>query len=177
MVMMVTNMRNKPRNKKMIIVITIVIALLIAAGLVYIFMPRTTPQSSTDVKDKPVGSVDYTPPADEQVDPALDNLLSTPSANPDDPIPVSFSYVGDSPLQIKVLANELLSSGDCHLSLTRVGATTVELDAKTFPASNYTTCQGFTVDTTSMTKGAWTVTITITSGDRSGTSSTTVEVE
>lgn len=168
----------KLTNKKTAIVLVLALA---AAGLLAygIFLrPNTNSDSSqkttvktTTIEDKPVGEVDYSSPTKEEQTPATDSSptqplpTSTPSTVP---IPVTFSNLSGSPLEVRVLISEILPSGSCTLTLQKTGASDITRTAETFPTSSYTTCKGFTVDTTGMQKGTWKATVTVTSGDRTG---------
>ncbi len=162
------------------VIIASIIALLLAVGAIVYYVvakdggiiPSEKNPQTTEIEDKPVGEVNYDQPSSEQENPPLDNLPTTPTSpneNQGKSINAFISYAGGSPLQVRVVINEILASGTCSLSLTRNGTVVHTETVDVFPASSSTTCKGFTVDTSSFKQGAYTATITVKSNDRTGT--------
>lgn len=171
----------KNRNKKIVVICIIATTILASAFAFFYFKDgpssfvKDKEDNKTDTlttKDRPVGEVNYSSPDSSQENPALDRNEGSSMATPAHSdtktiIPVTLSYVGGSPLQVKVLISELLQTGSCSLVLSRSGSAPIQQNVETFPTSSSTTCQGFTIDE-NLTPGTWNVNVTVTSGDRVG---------
>lgn len=177
------------RFSKRAVAILATIVVLAAAAAVYFLWVRPSAtdkdgirvverdgKTTVEIDDKPVGEVDYGAPSDEDANPVTDNLPTAPDPNATGTIPMSITYAGGTPLQVRVVANEILSSGTCDLRLERSGQPTISQTAETFVATSYTTCKGFSVDTTGVAKGNWNLTVTIKSGDRQGTATKEISI-
>jgi len=128
-------------------------------------------------KDTPVGEINYDEPTKDQRSPATDPMPDedTPQvASTEKPIPVVITYAGGTPLQVRVISDELLANGSCVLSLQQNGVSKYEQTVEVFPTARTTTCKGFSVDTASLPKGNYSATVRIISGDRAGQASTEV---
>lgn len=161
--------------------ITILVLVVVAAALFAYFHKVPTNQSGAtqtpalNTQDKPVGQTDYSQATKEQQNAATDTTAPTSPTearqNTSNPIPVSISYLGGAPLQVRVLIGELMQNGLCKLTIEKAGVSPVVQTVDVFPSASSTTCKGFTIDTSSLAKGPWTVTVTVTQGDRTGTAS------
>lgn len=167
-----------------IIVITLAALLVLGGSSYYAYTShensqKTSQKSSATAEDRPVGDTNYDKPTDAQQNPATDQTPTqpqTPQQAQGAPIPVVISYAGGSPLQVRVVMSEILSSGTCTLSLQKGGTTVTTQTADVFPTASSTTCKGFTVDTSSLAKGNYTVTITVESGNRTGSASSNIAI-
>ena len=159
------------------------------SGLIFWLWWQQSPQQPTnpqpETTTKPVGEIDYSPPANtpQTTQPITDQSppSSTPNSDSTDPptaeanpIRLSISQSGGSPLQIRVLITELLTDGRCQLRLTKPGSTAIEQSVDLFTAPHYTTCQGFSVPDQQLSSSAWTATVTVQSGQRTGQVRTTI---
>lgn len=174
--------------KRVVIIIAVVLAVIIAAGVYMIWLRPGQPdkdgirvverdgETTIEIDDRPVGEVDYDAPTEAESDPATDNLPTGPDPAASGTIPMSITYAGGSPLQVRIVANEILSSGSCELRLERGGQPTVTQNAETFVATSYTTCKGFTIDTSELAKGTWNLTVDVRSGDRRGSASKEISI-
>ena len=173
--------KSKRNKTKLTVTVSVLVLALVASTLFYFystgdadnFKPGgkdTKPQSLT-TKDRPVGEVNYSPPESSQENPSLDrnenSTIGAPPSTEGDDISVTLSYVGSSPLQVRVLIPELIQSGSCTLTLSKPGSAPVEQTVNIFPTANSTTCQGFTVDN-ELAPGTWKVVVTVSSGNRTG---------
>ena len=68
---------------------------------------------------------------------------------------------------IRTTINQSLSSGTCNLSISN-GSKTVTRSGQITPNPSSSTCEGFDIPTSELGSGNWTITIKVTSGDRSG---------
>lgn len=171
---------------KKTIIFSLLILLLVALGIYYVFFSMNSnsiekkPATPTaEIKDKPVGQIDYGKPSADQTKPATDNLPTTSSPSSTTatkPIPTQISYAGGSPLQVRVVISEILSTGSCTLTLQKSGSTVTTQTVDVFPTASSSTCKGFTVDTSSLPKGVYSISVTVNSSDRKGTAVSTVTI-
>lgn len=80
---------------------------------------------------------------------------------------ITYTGVTDGTLMIRTTINQTISTGTCRLTLSK-GSKTVTRDSGIAQNPSSSTCQGFDVSTAELGSGKWNITITITSGDRSG---------
>lgn len=167
----------KKINKNKLLIIGIAALIMGVAGVSYYYLTSVDRSKSTSVtpsiesEDKPVGNVDYTPPTHDEENPITDTTetSSTPSpAASTAPIPVTISYMGGNPVQIRVLISEILGSGQCVLELKKAGATIHTETVDIFATSNSSTCKGFSVEPSMIGSGDFLATVTVKSGARTG---------
>jgi hypothetical protein len=137
---------------------------------------RKDGHDTVEIKDRPIGDIDNSTPTDEESNPATDKLPTQPNANAKGAIPVLITHADGAPLQIRTVINEILTNGTCSLSLQKSGQQTVTKSAEIFAVTSYTTCKGFTVDTSHMAKGVWEVNVTVKSGERTGSATKEVTI-
>lgn len=73
-----------------------------------------------------------------------------------------------SMLQIRTLIESVSANGTCSLKISK-GAKTVTKTSATQALSSASTCMGFDIPTSELSKGEWTLVITITVGDKKAT--------
>lgn len=129
-------------------------------------------------KESPLGEVNYGSPSKNEENPTLDPQQEPSNhKSPSSPIGVIISHAGGSPLQIRVLIQEILSEGTCRLSLRKTtDSNPITQTVEVFPSASSATCRGFTIDTATMQKGNYVINITVTSGSRTGTVSQEIEI-
>lgn len=171
----------KPQKNNRPIVLTIAlvsIVLLIALATWWYLSQQTgntaQNQETLSVKDKGINEVDYSPakPEDSTPQTTEQSSPSSPSSpGQTTPIPmiITAANKNGSTLQVRTLVQELLSEGSCKISLD--GPSLIEQTAEVFTASSSTTCRGFDIDTSGLAPGSYLLTITITSGQRTGSAS------
>jgi len=160
------------KSKKFILIATSVAVLLLASASASAYFLTTTKDEQVTapmtVEDRPVGDINYDTPTPDEENPTIDPPGNT--TGQDSLIGVSISYAGGSPLQVRVLIDEVLSTGTCMLSITSGSKEIVSQTAEVFPSSSSTTCKGFTVDNAALTKGTtYTIKVTVESTDKKGT--------
>lgn len=77
--------------------------------------------------------------------------------------------------QVRYLLDNSISEGTCKLALKK-GAQVVTQEAAVQVLGGSTTCAGFNVPYSSLSSGQWQATLTVTSGDRTGTSTDTLSL-
>jgi len=78
-------------------------------------------------------------------------------------------------LRVRISIQELISNGTCKLTL-RKSTDTVTKTAATYATASISTCQGFDIPTSELSKGEWTVDVTVTTASTSGKASTLTKV-
>jgi hypothetical protein len=167
------------KNNKQIIVLVFIIALAVSIASAYAFFtinsgPSVIQQTSPEIKERPIGDIDYGTPSVEEQNPTLD-----PQKIPQDEIStvgVTISYAGGSPLQIRILIDGILQSGTCSLSISKNSKEIISQTAEIFATASSTTCKGFTIDSTTLEKGTYTIKIDVESAGIKGTASQKVTI-
>ncbi len=81
---------------------------------------------------------------------------------------INYKSVVDGNLTLRVTIDQSLTSGTCSLKLTSAGKT-VTRSAPVITNPSSSTCEGFSVPVSELSSGQWTIEITVTSGNRTGT--------
>ena len=81
---------------------------------------------------------------------------------------INYKSVVDGNLTLRVTIDQSLTSGTCSLKLTSTGKT-VTRSAPVITNPSSSTCEGFSVPVSELSSGQWTIEITVTSGNRTGT--------
>lgn len=177
--------QTKSRPPRKILVILLILGVVLALGYTatayvtkslwpFAEHPKTTndqqPQNNTQDTDT---TESETPPAPE---PTPENPTKTPSQfdgtdpNTNSNLTVLINYLGvtNSNLTVRTTIDQYISSGSCTLTLSRAGAASITRQADIVANPSSATCKGFDIPTTELSSGNWTVTITVTGGDKSG---------
>lgn len=172
--MRITPAKNRSlRSRKRYLVLGGVLLVFLAGGVWYFYSKRQMDAPVLTTPNRGVGETDYSEPKKDEQSPKLDsgdetpkNLTPQQNVPASDPIAVSITHAGGSPLQVGVVINEMLSEGTCTLTLSRAGLADVTQSVTIFNGPSYTTCQGFTIN--NLQSGTWKLTISVKSGNRSG---------
>lgn len=181
--------KNKPSSstKKLvaIILVTLVFAVIVTA-VAYMLSRQRTPASNQPSTDQPTttDTVNLDPPttdqqtaADEQKKQSLDNEQSTPPNT--SPLSVIISAANEnsstSMLQIRTLIDKITSTGQCTLTLQKSGQTITKTATIQAGPSN-STCQGFDVALSELSSGTWQISVSVSSGDQSGSATSEVTI-
>ncbi|HEX6416342.1 MAG TPA: hypothetical protein VFZ62_02340 [Candidatus Saccharimonadales bacterium] len=177
-------------NKKKIIITSIAIAVLVAAGASAYFLNQGSNQ-----EDRPENTPDYNAPSDEQKNAgakAKEDFIKRQDEaekNKDQdgqngstgtPVGLTISSAGQngSTLQIRTIIEALDDNGTCSLELTKTGADVVTQEAGTQILGSYSVCKGFDIPTEGMQKGSWQAKISYKgSNGQSGSAQRAVEVQ
>ncbi len=171
------------------IYISAIIAL--AASFLFVVLEKsqvtnfyTKPVISTQNDTRPVNDVQYTPadPTDnDQIN--QEKQDGTIAIDPDTPEPTSPINVvltaanqdtAGGPVVIRVLLTDV-SSGSCDIKLQQ-DSTIKEFTKNVVNAGTYYNCEALDVPVGDLSAGTWALTVTVASGDRSGSASQDVEV-
>jgi cytoskeletal protein RodZ len=177
---------NKPKKKssKKILTVTLVVAILIAvgAGAYFLFSPKdeqntknstgtTNSQSkSADSSTEETGkNTTNTDDADHEAEKNITPSYEGENTNTSQTLTGVINYAGvtNGTLIIRTTVNQALSSGTCQLTLSS-GSKTATRSSNITQNPSSSTCEGFDIPISELGSGSWNITITITSGDRSG---------
>lgn len=168
---------NHKRKSSKNLVIWVSLSVVIIVGIITYFLfikpqidsgAKNADTQTLEVEDRPVGDINYDTPTTDEQNPTLDP--ATPAPVPGSAIPVSITYAGGSPLQVRVLINEVVATGTCKLEVSRGSTQVTTQTVNIFNGANSTTCQGFTVDATLLNNGPYKIIVTVSSDGRQGTS-------
>lgn len=81
---------------------------------------------------------------------------------------INYKSVVDGNLTLRITIDQSLASGTCSLKLISSGKT-VSRSASVVSNPSSSTCEGFSVPVSELSDGQWSIEITVTSGDRTGT--------
>lgn len=180
-----------PIKKRPIIIIASAV-LVIIAGIIFarVLLNMPTVSTSTSQPSSPTEStnnlnnVDYNAPSDEQKNAALDTNPKNPaqSESPAQPtntvtVEITAAVQDGTKLQLRALISELTATGTCTLRLTNTGQQDVVMVVGIQALSSTSTCKGFDVDTSNLSKGTWTATISVTAGSLTGTATKEVSIQ
>lgn len=160
------------RTKRIFLLLSVFV-LIVLAGACFLLIRRESDPVQQTQEARPIGDIDYSEPNNNELNPTLD-VIDTPkeSTKPttpsSSPIPITITSIDGNPLQVRVLISELLAAGSCSLLMEKDGSDSVLQTVDIFQSANSTTCKGFTIDRTNLSSGRWKVTITVSSGGRTG---------
>ena len=174
--------KNSPLIKKLPLVLTVIAIFALASGVVYAYTQFSTPKSEQEFTDTTEDGIDYNPPTEEQIQTGTDIKQETSDRENETPAPanslaVSITSTGENQgeLHVGVLISSLLSSGTCSLKLTNQ-STTITKTSNIMSANSYSSCSSFGITYSDLAAGQWTAGVTVTSGNASGSASSTFEV-
>lgn len=175
-------------NKKIFIILGVLIVLI--GGLSYYVFALNGNLFGWQFR-KENSSINMDPPTEEQIkageqakQETVEDDQGKPGAGDDTPTPdtsgpldVGFSAVNQNGdvLQVRIMVQEVLSSGECTLTLTN-GAKTVTKTAAVYPTASISTCKGFDVPVSELSSGAWNLTVDVVSNDRNGKTATGIQI-
>lgn len=176
--------KKESKLSKKAVIIAAVLLVLAAGGVAAAYqfgVIKTTPEKKTDAPAA-TNQVDYKPATDEQKQAGTEakkDFIERTDKEETTPTPTpgvsSVSITNASQEGVTLRVRTTISSqaaGSCKLTLSMPGQTSIVREAEIQDMGSYSTCKGFDIDTTSMTKGAWKVSVFF-SGDSEGTAATT----
>lgn len=151
--------------------------LVIAGGLAYYVFALNGSFFGWPSRPHSDSTTDLKPPTDEQIKNGQDvkkdtidngqsgegktNQQTTPTT-PEQTLDISItsSNKTDQVFQVRTLINGIINDGTCSITLKQ-SSTTVTKSAKTQSLANSSTCQGFDIPLSELSKGPWAYTITV----------------
>lgn len=191
---------NKPNHKKRNIIITFAVVLLLGiaaySAVAYArgYWPFLLTSNTQDTKDTE-SKIDYKKPTTEQIkagNQTKDQFLEKETeaskqqakatgtetkqpAKTNTSVLISSLNLNGSSLSARTIIQAIDASGTCKFALTKPGQKPIELSAGTQTQASYSVCQGFDIETASLARGEWKVSITYTgSAGQSGSAEKTV---
>lgn len=173
----------KKSPKKLIISLVIILLVALGIGAYFLISQKDEQNSQKDTKttvsqqkkkdssknDKSEDSVDSTSPIEHEAEKEI--LPAYEGENPNNSQSltgvINYAGVSNDTLMIRTTINQSLSSGTCNLSISN-GSKTVTRSSQIAPNPSSSTCEGFDIPASELGSGNWTITIKVTSGDRSG---------
>lgn len=178
--MKISNTHKKISNKKLILLVCLLVSGAIAISVIYLFINRPTPiEQDNDIKDN--ASIDTnstqnsTNSPNESPKTPIDNQ---PSDQKDSGLLATITYIRqeDSLLKIGVDIEVITSSGECTLNLSK-DEKKVDYSVGIQPLASSSTCKGFEIPIIELSPGNWKISIVINSGDKSTTLTDNVIIE
>lgn len=183
-------LHKKLANKKTIITAVIVVVLLFGYGVFAfatnnwpfhvtqdIITPVYKPSSNNgDTQQKPADDDTYKSPTDK-TPPKYDTPKGEETPANTLTGVINYKNISDGNLTIRNTIDQKITTGNCKLVLTSQSSgkmVTRTADVIANPSSS--TCKGFSVPTSDLSRGVWDISITIISGDQKGTLRSSVDV-
>lgn len=176
----------KNRLTQKILTITAILCILFAGGLIAYKLLSTektknTSETTTDNHDYS-RKTDLNSPSDDQKE-AGDETKKHTTNNTDASEPegnglsvsITAANQNDTTLQIRTLINSVIGNGTCRLDMTKEQAKiTRSVDIQALPSNS--TCKGFDMPLSELSKGDWKVVITVNSGDKEGSTEKVISI-
>lgn len=179
--------KTKKNTKKNIIIAIAVLVLLCSGGAVSAYLlTRKAPVDSTDTPVTETynrNDVNLDTSTDEQQKAGSDikkeSLEKEKTPQPTKTLPVSFTSVSqsDGMLRVRSLIEAVSSSGTCILTLTSSNGTTITKNSSTQALASNSTCQGFDVSLSELSKGSWKVVLAVSIDSKNGSATQTIEIK
>ncbi len=165
------NKQRKDRKRKLLLIVIIGVLLIVAAGgtAAYLLYFKRSPESSDNAS-----KIDLNPPTNEQVDAGKtakkefesrqteasverQNANNTPPVEQKQDVSVLLSSVSatNGTLSVRSIIQTIDKAGSCTLEVSKQGATTVSKTSGTQTMGSYSTCTGFDIPTSELSKGDW----------------------
>lgn len=170
-------------KKKPLMVALVITGALLAGSLAFVAYNNLWPFANEN--PTPEDTVDLEAPSEEQVDAGNEikkqntesskpnSAATQTSNNTNGTVAAEITYADkeSNALRIGTLIQEVSTTGNCTVTLSKTGQASISKTAKTQPLASASTCQGFTIDTANLAKGTWKLTLTYKSDKSNGTSS------
>ena len=167
---------NTPKQKKKrFILVVLIFIIVVAGGLLAYFAINNNDLSDGDNKnpsteqnkDTEIGNDIGDEKNNDNEKPVNDPQNGTSDSSPKINGVITSANVSGNTLAIRTQIDELLSDGTCLLTLSN-GANLVTKTSDIINSATTSSCYGFDIPTSELTKGLWQINITIKSGDRTG---------
>lgn len=183
--------RISKNHRYLIVTITIILVLICSVLVVGIYVnskPPSNPTSTSDASSEQVNQEDNSndeststnndPPTDQQSEGGGDikeDSLGQDETSSKLSLVITSVDVSQEELRVRTLINKVTTKGICSLSLTH-GDTVITQSSTVQPVTSYSTCEGFSINTSEMESGTWTITISYDDGTTTATATKQVEV-
>lgn len=179
------NIHKHSSKKRSIAIITLVTTVVIACAVIlYLYFSRLAPNNppaavepDTTTAKPPENGSDNTPPPTQQRETEKKPLQRTdiPADQSSRSLSGSISYqaVVDGQLILRTTMDQMLTSGTCTLVLKKADRT-VTKTSQIIPNPSSSSCAGFSVPLTELGAGKWLIDIRVSSGERTGTMTSSI---
>ena len=123
--------------------------------------------------------INYSEPSNEQIKSSEDAKKQILENKQNNDLGISFSSISqnNNQLKIKVAISGVVSNdGTCDLVLEKNNQQ-IKISKPTFALTSYSTCQGFDIETSELTKGEWITKLSVTIKDKTSMISKTITLE
>lgn len=177
----------KSKRNKIILVVSILTIVILGAGIAYATLQNRSNTASNHTSEKVTGKQD-TPSVSEDQEKEAGNQTKTDTVNPStSPSPstqpqnsvtieITASNQNGSVYQLRTLINDVISGGSCNLTLTK-GSAVVTKTAPIQSLAQSSTCQGFDIPVSELSKGTWNVKINLSDSNVNGSVTSTIEIK
>lgn len=176
---------NKARTKRKFLhlLLILMVAVIIYVGYVAYFKPADNTSNSDTNYSAPtqsqVSAGEQTKVNTVENNKASSNSAKTNTTSPASKTPFSTNIttheVNNGVLQIRNVINGVYSSGSCTLTLSKNGQTvTKTVDIQPLPQSS--TCKGFNIPTTELSRGTWQAVLKVTISGKSTESTVSINI-
>ena len=182
-------------NKKKIIIVSGVAALLIAGTAGALFIPSSPFALNKQQEDRPENTPDYNAPTDDQKkagEKAKEDFINRQDeadknnnensqdgsgTNNNVNITISSANQNGQTYQLRTIIDGLDDGGTCTLTLSKAGSDPVTQEVGTQVLGSYSVCKGFDISTTNLQKGTWQAKIAYKGSLGQGSVSQTVDIQ
>lgn len=170
-----TNKIKKHKKSKIIFIIPVILLIsfvyLGLSGIINLLNNNDSPQTTNQNYPENVNKVDYGPPKPEDtvISPEKINTDTREEASSQDsPISVLITRASRESVGVYI---EKITEGTCQLRVLQNGTEKINITTKVIAQSEYSSCEGFSLDSSKLDSSAFNVTVNVNSGDRSGSAS------
>lgn len=184
--MKIAKTKHTTNNKKIIVIIIAAVVILGIGGTVsaYYLLSQDQKTESTEapaIEEYNRNDVDLNESSNEQQQAGEDikkDSVDKDESQQNGSLSVSFTAVNqsDNSLQVRANISSLTSNGTCELSLTGPNGTVVTKSSGVQALASNSTCQGFDIPLSELSKGSWTVKLKVTTNNVTGEVSQTTEI-
>lgn len=177
-------------NRKINLFISLGIILIVGALGAYYYMHHfqvgifQPPHPVTNENSSKVNSINYNSPTSEQI--KTGNDIKTQSANNNQTttetpqavtMEITSTTQNGSTYNIRTIIDTLSTAGSCSLQMTGPNGVSYTAQANVQAMASSTTCEGFNVPISSLSSGAWTITIDFSDGTKSASATKNVTIQ
>lgn len=152
-------------------VLSLTILSLLLAYLYFVINKNTPGQEPSNYPE----NINLSPPTEQEKkesnsnkDVIIQNMDKPVDTNQSSSAPISVTITRASRSNVSVYI-EKLSEGTCSLSVTQNGIEKISMNTKIESQTDYSTCEGFSLDPNKLDSSPLKVIVTVNSGDRKGT--------
>lgn len=174
------NKKSRKINKRLVILISALIFCATSYALFYFFRKNTsdTDVTLTDESSELTSRINYSEPSSgeksdskrnkDEVINNMDKPVISEQTNTNAPISISITRATRNIVSAYI---ERVNEGICSLSIKQNSQVKISMSSKVIALADYSTCEGFSIDSTLLEPTKFIVNLTVTSGSRKGSAS------